>query len=67
MAHHYAYMEKVTATHELGSYVEVAKDLNWRKAMEEEMHALKENERWDLVDLPKGVKPIGSRWVYKVI
>ena len=34
--------------------------------MEEEMHALAENETWDLVDAPKGVKPIKCRWVYKV-
>ena len=33
--------------------------------MEEEMHALAKNETWDLVDAPKGVKPIGCRWVYK--
>ena len=45
------------------SYVEAAKDANWRAAMEEEMHSLSENETWDLVD---GVKPIGCRWVYKV-
>jgi hypothetical protein len=25
-----------------------------------------ENETWDLVDAPKGVKAIGCRWVYKV-
>ena len=30
------------------------------------MHALAENETWDLVDAPKEVKPIGCRWVYKV-
>ena len=30
------------------------------------MCALAENETWDLVDAPKGVKPIGCRWVYKV-
>ena len=29
------------------------------------MHALAENGTWDLVDAPKGVKPIGCRWVYK--
>ena len=27
--------------------------------------ALTENGTWDLVDAPKGVKPIGCRWVYK--
>ena len=30
------------------------------------MHALTENETWDLVDAPKGVRPIGCWWVYKV-
>ena len=30
------------------------------------MRALMENETWDLVDAPKGVKLIGCRWVYKV-
>ena len=38
-------------------------DATWSVAMEEEMHALEENETWDLVDAPKGVKPIGCRWV----
>ena len=48
------------------SYAEAAKDTNWRAVMEEEMHAFAENETWDLIDAPKGVKPIGCRWVYKV-
>ena len=48
------------------SYAEAAKDAHWRATMEEEMHTLAENETWDLVDAPKGVKPIGCRWVYKV-
>ena len=30
------------------------------------MHTLMENETWDLVDVSKGVKPIGFRWVHKV-
>ena len=48
------------------SYLEAAKNTNWHAAMEEEMHALAENEIRDLVDTPKGVKPIRCRWVYKV-
>ena len=66
MAHHYAHMTRVAEVREPENYAEVAKDANWRAAMEEEMHALAENETWDLVDAPKGVKPIGCRWVYKV-
>ena len=34
--------------------------------MAEETHALIENETLDLVDIPKGVKPIGCRWLHKV-
>ena len=66
MAHHNAYMTHVVEVREPESYAEAAKDANWRATMEEEMRALAENETWDLVDAPKGVKPIGCRWVYKV-
>ena len=66
MVHHYAYMTRVAEVRELESYAKAAKDANWCAAMEEEMHALAENRTWDLVDAPKGVKPIGCRWVYKV-
>ena len=40
--------------------------LQWEKAMEFEMKSLEENEVWDLVELPKDRKAIGSKWVYKV-
>ena len=62
MAHRYAYMSRVAEVREPKSYAKAT----WRAAMEEEMHALAENETWDLVNAPKGVKPIGCRWVYKV-
>ena len=66
MVHHYADMTRVAEVCEPESYTETAKDANWHAPMEEEMCALAENETWDLVDAPKGVKPIGCRWVYKV-
>jgi hypothetical protein len=59
-------MARVVEVRELESYVEAAEDANWRAAMEEEMHALAENETWDLVDALAGVKPIGCKWVYKI-
>ena len=37
----------------------------WKRAMEEEMASLDKNEAWDLVELPAGRKPIGSKWVFK--
>jgi hypothetical protein len=66
MAHHYAYMTRVAEVREPESYEEAVEDANWHTVMEEEMHALAENETWDLVDAAKGVKPIRCKWVYKV-
>ncbi|KAK9127709.1 hypothetical protein Syun_016506 [Stephania yunnanensis] len=34
--------------------------------MEEEMESLYKNNTWELVQLPKGRKAIGCRWVYKI-
>ena len=38
----------------------------WQKAMERELESLRENEVWDLVELPKDRKAVGSKWVFKV-
>ncbi|GKD41948.1 ribonuclease H-like domain-containing protein [Tanacetum coccineum] len=51
---------------EPSSFEEASKDINWVNAMNEEMSALYENATWELVDLPAGRKPIGSKWVYKI-
>ena len=34
--------------------------------MEKEMKSLEENDVWELVELPSGRKPVGSKWVFKV-
>ncbi|GKC15825.1 ribonuclease H-like domain-containing protein, partial [Tanacetum coccineum] len=47
------------------SYEEAALDKNWVQAMNEEMQALYENNTWDLVELPRNRRAIGSKWVYK--
>ena len=38
----------------------------WMNAMEQEMKSLKENEVWELVELPKDRKMVGCKWVYKL-
>ncbi|KAL0374404.1 UNVERIFIED_CONTAM: Retrovirus-related Pol polyprotein from transposon RE1 [Sesamum radiatum] len=40
--------------------------LEWESAMKDEIVALEKNNTWTVVDLPKGKRAIGSKWVYKV-
>ncbi|KAJ0591220.1 putative RNA-directed DNA polymerase [Helianthus annuus] len=51
---------------EPSSYNEAIKDPKWIEAMNCEMEALNRNKTWVVVDLPKGRKPIGCKWVYKI-
>jgi len=37
----------------------------WREAMKVEMEAIEKNNTWQLVDPPKGVIPVGIKWVFK--
>ena len=37
----------------------------WRRAMENALKSLHDNKVWELVELPKGKKTIGSKWVFK--
>ena len=43
---------------------EAMRNPQWKEAMDEEMRALIQNQTWEVVDLPKGKKPIGCKWVY---
>ena len=51
------------------TFEEVLKSSNnekWFEAMTKEMKSLDDNKVWDLVELPKGRSPVGSKWVFKV-
>ena len=37
----------------------------WIDAMNEEMKSVHDNDVWDLVRLPEGLKPIGCKWIFK--
>jgi hypothetical protein len=37
----------------------------WKKAIEEELNAMKENKTWKIVELPRNKRTIGSKWVFK--
>ena len=37
----------------------------WMKAMKSQINSLNTNKVWDLAELPRRRKPIGSKWVFK--
>ena len=37
----------------------------WIDAMNEEMKSTHDNDVWDHVELPEGLKPIGCKWIFK--
>nr|XP_018633452.1 uncharacterized mitochondrial protein AtMg00820-like [Nicotiana tomentosiformis] len=43
-----------------------SRDPNWIEAMHAEINALQDNNIWEIVSLPKGKKPFGCKWIYKV-
>nr|GEV43230.1 hypothetical protein [Tanacetum cinerariifolium] len=45
---------------------QASKQSHWTDAMNKEMSALLRNDTWDIVDLPKGRKAIGSKWIWKI-
>ena len=45
---------------------EALKSEDWKKAVWEEICALKRNRTLDITDLPKGKKPVGCKWVFTV-
>ncbi|KAL0462952.1 UNVERIFIED_CONTAM: Retrovirus-related Pol polyprotein from transposon TNT 1-94 [Sesamum latifolium] len=50
------------------TYGEAMSDIDldkWLEAMKSEMDSMGSNQVWTLVDLPKGARPVGCKWVYK--
>ena len=39
--------------------------VKWLEAMKSEIDSMYQNQVWDLVDAPEGIKPIGCKWIYK--
>ncbi|KAL9228263.1 hypothetical protein vseg_003863 [Gypsophila vaccaria] len=63
---HKCFLSKIDAVVEPQKYSEAACIPEWRAAMLKEYQALENNGTWSVVNLPKGKRPIGCRWVYKV-
>ena len=47
------------------TFEESSSDDNWRKAMDDEIHAIKKNDTWELTNLPTNKRHIGVKWVDK--
>lgn len=47
------------------SFEEAVKDERWVKAMDKEINIIEKNKTWQLIFLPKWLKTIGVKWVYK--
>ncbi|KAJ0578087.1 putative RNA-directed DNA polymerase [Helianthus annuus] len=62
----FCFINSLNKTVEPSSYFEAIKDPRWIEAMNSEMEALYRNNTWVVVDLPKGRKPIGCKWVYRI-
>ena len=53
---------------ELTTYAEAMVDpdsVKWQEAMESEIESMRENQVWNLIDPPDGVKTIEYKWIYK--
>jgi transposase InsO family protein len=47
------------------TFEEAVKCKNWREAMSSEIESIERNQTWELTAVPKEIKPIGVKWVFK--
>ena len=40
--------------------------VKWKLAMKDEMDSLMSNQKWRLIELPKGKKALHNKWVYRI-
>ncbi|GJS32433.1 ribonuclease H-like domain-containing protein [Tanacetum coccineum] len=62
----YFFVTQLNKNYEPKSFLEASKYPHWTDAMNEEMDCLLRNGTWDIVELPKGRKAIGSKWIFKI-
>ena len=48
------------------TFEEASELKEWIEACVDELHSIEKNEVWTLVELPKGVKSIDLRWIFKI-
>ncbi|CAJ2656892.1 unnamed protein product [Trifolium pratense] len=65
-ATHSKFALSLTTDDEPVSYHQASMQECWVEAMNAELQALQQNKTWIFVDAPPNIKPIGSKWVYKI-
>ncbi|KAL0345470.1 UNVERIFIED_CONTAM: Retrovirus-related Pol polyprotein from transposon RE2 [Sesamum radiatum] len=53
------------STNDPVQFEEAVKSEKWRRAMGAEIEAIQKNNTWELIELPKGAKKVGVKWIYK--
>ena len=56
----------LTENEELTKFEEANTVTIWHRAMDDELGSIRENKTCSLVDLPKGQKAIGLKWIFKL-
>ena len=55
----------LTSTIDPITFEEAVQSSKWRATMDLEIEAIERNETWELIDLPKGMKKIGVKRIFK--
>lgn len=60
------FLSKIKPIHHPTTYSQAYQHSEWQQAMEVELQALEANKTWTVVDLPRGKRAIGCKWVCKI-
>ncbi|GKE08561.1 hypothetical protein Tco_1412112 [Tanacetum coccineum] len=62
----YCFVTQINKNCEPKTFFEASKFSHWTGAMNSEMDALLKNNTWDIIDILKDRKAIGSKWIFKI-
>ncbi|KAK4399648.1 Retrovirus-related Pol polyprotein from transposon RE1 [Sesamum angolense] len=63
---HTDFLAALSTIQEPSNYLQAKSCKEWEDAISQELSALERNNTWEVVNLPKGEKPIGNKWVFKI-